>query len=196
MSGSKGQIERFRATSGRLMGVLAVGLSVVLVGLGVAEARHGFAPWLTGVFALGGVLAWTSMLRPALWADGDSLVMRGMVSTTAIPLAAVESVLVRQTTSVRAGDKRYVSPVVGRSWRKLVRKPSPGERTAPGEVDYPSYVEDRISDLALAARERAGVSLMSDEQLELARGTTTTTDLAPAFALLAACLLVVVGLFL
>ena len=65
-----------------------------------------------------GVVVWCAMLRPRLWVTTSDVVMRNMFSTVRVPLAAIEQITVRQVVAVRAGDKRYVSPAVGKSWRQ------------------------------------------------------------------------------
>ena len=87
---------------------------------------------------LAAVLAWASMLRPALWVAGEHLVMRNMLETVHVPLAAIEQLAVRQVLAVRAGDKRYVSTVVGRPWRKAVRTRRPGSAPAEGAPSGPA----------------------------------------------------------
>ena len=107
----------------------------------------------------------------ALSVDDDRLVMRGMVGTVEVPLAAIEQVAVRQVLAVRAGEKRYVSPVVSKSRRRLTRaeRVRGAERPVQGEVSYADFVEERILHLAEQARSERGVALLSDEQLALGR---------------------------
>ena len=61
------------------------------------------------------------MLRPALWVTEEHLVMRNLVDTVHIRLAAVEEMVVRQVLAVRVGDQRFVSTVLGRTWRKSLK---------------------------------------------------------------------------
>ncbi len=114
-------VERFRPTSGRVMGSAAVSLVVVVVVIGLLPGDQGIAPYVAWGALFAGVLAWAAMLRPRLWATTSHLVMRNMLSTISIPLAAIEQVAVRQVCAVRAGDRRFVSPAVGRSIRELRR---------------------------------------------------------------------------
>ncbi len=188
MSG-KDEVERFSATNGRITGVLTVVVCAVMAGAGVVEGPDNFAPWVTGMFVVVGVLAWASMLRPALWVTSTDLVMRGMVTTLSLPLAGIEELALRQMLAVRVGDKRYVSSVVGRSWRRLVVRPRPGKEPKSAEVDYPTYVEDRIRDLAIQARERAGIRRGSAEQVALR--AQRSIDLAPIAALGAGVVLLI-----
>ena len=86
-----------------------------------------------------------------------------------MPLAAIEQIVVRQVLAVRAGERRYVSSAVGKSWRQALKS---GPRAAsPGaDAPYPVLVEERLQQLAEDARTKEGITLMSDEQVELAKG--------------------------
>ena len=162
-------VERFRPTSGRIMGSIGlVGVAAVAV-IAVADPGSVPAPVLWG-FLLFGALVWTAMLRPRLLATRSSLVMRNMLSTVTIPLAATEQIVVRQVVAVRAGERRYVSPAVGRSLRESLRSGRSGVDDAPVSPSYPTFVENRLHQLAADARAREGVAMMSDEQLALAAG--------------------------
>jgi hypothetical protein len=167
------QVERFQPTSGRLTAVLVLLLAGVVVVVGVADWGSIGAPVVAGA-VLAAVLAWASMLRPALWATDDELVMRNMLETVHVPLAAVEQLAVRQVLAVRAGERRYVSTVVGRPWRKVVRSRRSGGTPADGapvaDLPYADFVEQRLHHLMEEARTTQGVLPLSDEQLALAAG--------------------------
>ena len=111
-------VERFQPTSGRFSGWAAVLLSAAVLVAMVAYLDDGFPAWVGGVALLVGVLSWAAMLRPALWVTEEHLVMRNLADTVRIRLAAVEELAVRQVLAVRAGDRRLVSTVLGRTWRK------------------------------------------------------------------------------
>ena len=167
-------VERFQPTSGRVSGWMTVVLAAVLVVAGVAYADDGFPLWVTAGGLLVGVLAWAAMLRPALWATHEHLVMRNLTETVHIRLAAVEEMAVRQVLAVRAADRRFVSTVVGRSWRKTLQsrhRPGgvdTGDVVAPTEgMHYADFVENRLFDLVEKARSGAGVRPGSREQLAL-----------------------------
>ena len=119
------------------------------------------------------VLAWASMLRPALSATTEHLVMRNMLRRSTCPLAAIEQLAVRQVLAVRAGEKRYVSTVVGRPLRKAMRAGRSAARprglgSRPPGLPYADFVEQRLHQLMEEARTAAGVESLSDEQLALA----------------------------
>ena len=168
-------VERFHATSGRVTGWLAVVLATVVVAAGLVYLDDGFPDWVIGAALLMGVLAWAAMLRPALWATRDHLVMRNLAETVHIRLAAVEEMAVRQVLAVRAADRRFVSTVVGRTWRKTLQSrhrpggTDTGAALAPTEgMHYADFVENRLHDLVDKARSREGVRPGSPEQLALA----------------------------
>lgn len=160
-------VEDFRPSSGRITGVLGLGICVAVVLLGVAEFDEGFPPAVVWAALFSGVLFWAATLRPRVKVAGSELRLRNMLTTISVPLASIEQIVVRQVLSVRAGDRRYVCPAVGKSWRQAMKPDRPRE---PGEDrSYPVFVEERLQQLAEEARTRAGISLMSDEQLELAK---------------------------
>jgi len=167
-------VERFEPTSGRVTGWTTVVLTAVLAVAGLAYADDGFPLWVAAAGLLVGVLAWAAMLRPALWVTSEHLVMQNLAETLHIRLAAVEEMAVRQVLVVRADDRRFVSTVVGRTWRKaLTSRHRPGgladdAALAPTEgMHYADFVENRLYDLVEKARTRVGVRPGSKEQLAL-----------------------------
>lgn len=163
-------VERFHATSGRVIGWLTVVIAAGIAIAGVSNLRDGFSPAVVAGAVLVGALAWASMLRPALWVrDADVLVMRNMFETVELRLAAVEELALRQFLAVRAADRRWVSPVVGRSWRRSTgrRGSSSGGGGTVADMAYPDFVEDRLRALVDDARTAAGVRPGSAEQLAL-----------------------------
>ena len=163
---------RFRPSSGLVMGSLAVIAALVVVAIAVADPAALALAVVAGA-VLVGVLGWATMLWPRLSVTTEELVMRNVVETVRVPLAAIEQLAVRQVLAVRAGDKRHVSPALGRSWRKAMVGDQPTTRKDADrpitEVDYVDYVEQEIRDRMERARSAAGVSLLSDEQLALAQ---------------------------
>lgn len=196
-------VERFRPTSGRVTGVLALGFVGAVVVSGLVDPRHGLPLPVLAAAPVIGVLIWAAMLRPRVWVTEEDLVLRNMLHTVWIPLAAIEQVAVRQVLAVGAGQKRYVSPAVGRSWRQTVRsnrsagappKPVGGGRVQ--TVAYPDFVEERIRALAEAARARRGVAPRSDEQRALAAGVRRRWARAELAAFVVTGLLFLVSLLL
>ena len=208
-------VERFRPTGGLVSGVLAMAFVAAVVVVGLAELTSGFPlPFVTAALVMG-VLVWAAMLRPRVWATADDLVLRNMFSTAVIPLAAIEGVVVRQVMAVRAGERRYVSPAVGKprgrssGWgrRQVAVAPfgSPrGHRPQlptgghvgdqRREPPYADFVADRISHLATSARERRGITERSPEQRSLAADVRLTRAWPEIAALTVACLLFLASL--
>ena len=89
--------------------------------------------------------------------------MRNMVSEAEIPLAAIEQVALRQVLAVRAGNRRFVSPAIGRSRKSISRQ---GYAAPDPVANYTDFVEQRIRTRMDDARARSG-ALTSDEQLAL-----------------------------
>ena len=160
-------VEEFRPTSGRVQGVIAVTAAAALVVIGLRDLDSGFPAPLIAVCLLLGVLAWASMLRPRVWATADDLVMRNMLHTVRIPLAAIQTVVVRQVLAVGVGGGRYVSPAIGQSARATARGDKAGGKKSATE-SYQVFVEERIVQLADTARSALGVEKHSEEQAALA----------------------------
>lgn len=192
-------VERFHATSGRVTGWLTVVLAGAIVVAGLAHLDEGFPPWVVAAGLLVGVLAWAAMLRPALWATREHLVMRNLADTVHIRLAAVEQMAVRQVLAVRAADRRFVSAVVGRTWRRaaLSRQGlgAGGDTPAKG-MSYADFVETRLHELVDGARTSAGVRPGSAEQLALPDAVRRRRDWLPTALITAAVVLLVVSFFL
>jgi hypothetical protein len=149
-----GYVEKFPPTSGRFMGILAVGLSVAVMLYALFDGDEGFeAPVVWGA-AFAAVLSYAALLRPGVRAEKDSLVIRNMLDTNHIPLASIDGVVVRQVLAIRVDEKRYVSPAIGHSFMRTIRPKM--DRSGEKEFTYPDYVRDRILDLADGARRRLG----------------------------------------
>lgn len=166
-STTTGEVERFRATNGRFMGIASVVVAVVVAVVGVVYHEDGFPLWLVVAALLFGVLAWSALLRPAVWASSEDLVLRSMLHTDTIPLASIDTVVVRQVLAVRVGSRRFVSPSIGHSYRQT-RRGDKAPRPSPIE-SYPVFVEDRITHLADEARTREGIAKHTPAQEERSR---------------------------
>ena len=183
-------VEEFRPTSGRVQGVIAVVVAAVLVVIGFRDLDRGFPAPVIAAALLLGVLAWAAMLRPRIWATADDLVMRNMLHTVSIPLAAIQTVVVRQVLAIGVGEGRYVSPAIGQSARQAARGERSGVRASPTE-SYQVFVEERIVQLAENARLELGVEKHSEEQVALAVGVRRSWAW-PEIVALAACVLALV----
>jgi hypothetical protein len=189
-------VERFQPTSGRVSGWLTVAICAAVVVGGVAYLDDGFPAWVAAAGLLVGVLAWAAMLRPSLWATEDHLVMRNLAETVHIRLAAVEEMAVRQVLAVRADDRRFVSTVVGRSWRKaMLSRRRPGEDGVRDGMSYADWAEHRLHELVDGARKAAGVRPGSREQLALPHAVRREPALVPIVLIATSCLLLLVSFF-
>ncbi|WP_139978125.1 hypothetical protein [Nocardioides litoris] len=155
--------ERFRPSNGRVSGVSAIALGVVVVGFVLAD--EGDLSWPAFVFGLLLVgTGWTVFLRPAVSIEGGDLVLRGMLQTVRLPLVAVEHVVVRRVLAVLAFDRRWTSPAISRGRRELrstdrgtARDGGGGATGGAGAGDvYGVFVEERIRRAADDARAQAG----------------------------------------
>lgn len=191
--------ERFEPTAGPVSGVVAIVAAVGLVLLAVVDDLP--APVVGGA-VLVGVLGWVSMLKPRVLVAGRRLVLRNALETVSIPLAAVDGLSVRQVLSVRVGEKRYVSPAVGRSLRdtaRSARRPTGSGVEEPAVREHPAHadlVEARIRQLVEEDRARRGIRRSSPEADALAAEVRRTPAwreiglLVAAVVVLAATILV------
>ncbi len=182
------EIQRFRPTNGRVMGILGLLLCVfVAVVLVAYESPRIAVPGTVGCGFVA-LLVWLAMLRPGVSASTTDLTMRTLFETVSIPLASVDTVIVRRYLLVRSGGRKYICPAISRPLRRTVRNEmrwggqqlmSPGvseERIAGGSmktdvkqpgVDYPDFVEQQIAALAANDRARRGIEERSEEEYEL-----------------------------
>jgi hypothetical protein len=160
-------VEFFKPTSGRLVGGIGVVAAVALV-IGVAvDGLEGSDLAVILGTAFVGVLIWASMLRPRVGLSQEVLVLRNMVTEAQVPLVAIEQLRIRQVLAVRAGERRFVSPGIGRSLRAM--RKSAGAPPDPVS-SYADFVEERIRQRMDDERAKSGIALMSDEQQRLAAG--------------------------
>ena len=183
------QVQTFRVTSGRVTGVIGLAMCVVVAVLfAVTEHPAVAVPGVLGC-AFVGVLIWASLLRPRIAATAQELLMWTLFEKVAIPLASIDTVLVRRYLVVRSGGVKYICPAIGRSLRQTARTDlkwqgspqmlAPGmqlndERIAaqtevkkPQELAYADFVESEIVRLADADRLRRGIEARSEEEYEL-----------------------------
>ena len=182
------EMQRFRPTNGRVMGCLGLVLCLALAVMFVLyEAPHVAVPGVLGC-VLGAVLVWLAMLRPSVAASTTELRMRTLFESVRIPIASIETVVVRRYLLVRSGGQKYICPAISRPLRKTMRNEmrwsgqqflGPGlteDRLSGGnlqtqvdqnELSYPDFVEQRIGQLAANDRARRGIEARSEEEYEL-----------------------------
>jgi hypothetical protein len=183
------ELERFRPTNGRASGALGLLLCAFVAVLFVRyEAPSTAVPGVIGC-AFGAVFVWLVMLRPSVAASSTTLRLRTLFETVSIPIASVDTAIVRRYLLVRSGGRKYICPAISRPLRKTVRNElkwsgsqqlmQPGlseERLSGGavqtevdrnELGYPDFVEQRIGQLAANDRAQRGIEERSEEEYEL-----------------------------
>jgi hypothetical protein len=165
-SGRPRPVERFKPTSGALLGWTGLVCAAVAI-VYCAFAVH----TVTGLrVALGAAVAavviWLTQLRPRATAYPHHLVLQNVVRDTAIPLGAIEEVSVRQSLQVYAQDRRHVCIGIGEPLREELKRrrrhqqsllgssrwgefAARAERAAPDQtaMSYPTFVVTRIEEL-------------------------------------------------
>lgn len=182
-----GALVQFAPTSGRVLGVLGIVVSAAVVVLGIVDPGDVIAPVMIAA-AAAGVVAWAALLRPRVSVNARTLYLRNMLETVEVPLAAIDEVVIRQVLAVRVGEKKFVSPSIGRKLRKMIKAPRPAQLMMPDVpesmpdvlgpapeaprtqlvVDYADHVESTLRGLVEDARLRQGITRYSDEALALA----------------------------
>jgi hypothetical protein len=210
------EIHRFRATNGRVTGVLGLAACAVVAAVLATSGSSHLA--VSGFLGCAGaaVLVWAAMLRPRVSASATELRMRTMFTDISIPLASIDTVVVRRYLLVRSGGTKYICPAISRSLRKTVRaelKWSGGQQVlGPGlpdagrlgaveteaashQVDYPDFVEQQIEQLANHDRAARGIQPRSEEEYELGSQTVRRTAWPEVIALALLGAAFVVSLF-
>jgi hypothetical protein len=168
-------VEKFAQNGGQVVAVLGA-LVVLAMLVGWVVDPDQVALWVVPLALVIAMVIWTSTLRPRVLVQGSSLVLRNMVTTVRIPLAAIEEIAVRQVMAVRAGGKRYVCAGVGRTLRQAMkgsavdraREQMGGLRgpvatvREPGMV-YADYIELRLRELINEDRARRDLKAASPE---------------------------------
>jgi hypothetical protein len=164
-------VQRFKPTSGTFVGVAGLVVTLGLIGF-VAMSE----PDLRGLqiclgLGIAAVLIWMTLLRPRVTAYEEALLLRNAATDVEVPFAAIDAAVVRHTLNVWVGERRYMCAAIGRTSRSMLKRGRPGPSAALGlgmsgdkmssdqsagigaGSDYPTYVEQRIEDLARAARQ-------------------------------------------
>jgi hypothetical protein len=157
-------VERFPPTNGRLTGVVGLVVAAAVLMIAMLDWDTGTPLGVVIAAVLGALVVWVTMLRPALWTTDRDLVMRGMLRTDRIPLAAIDQVVVAQALAVSAGGRRYVSPVIGYSARQSVKARFAADSDDRLQHSHQQLVETRIAHLAGQARDLRGTSNGSPQQ--------------------------------
>jgi hypothetical protein len=212
------EVHRFRPTNGRLTGFL--GLALCALGVAVFAVSGSTHTRVSGILGclFAAVLVWAAMLRPSVAAWPTELKMRTLFDSVSIPLASIDTVIVRRYLLVRSGGNKYICPAISRSLRKTVRAEMKwgggGNLLAPGlssadpsgavqtevkgehELDYADFVEQQIQTLAGNDRDRRGIEARSEEEYDLGAQVVRRTAWLEVVALAVLGAAFVVSLFL
>lgn len=114
-------VERFKPTSGHLLGYAGLLAAAVAIGY-VAWTVHtvgGLRVALGAVFFA--LLVWVTQVRPRATAYDEHVVLKNAVRDAHVPLAAVDEVAMGQTLNLWVGERRFVCIGIGQSFREEVR---------------------------------------------------------------------------
>lgn len=173
-------VERFRPTSGQVVGHLTIAsIAVLVVYFAInVHSRDGLRVGTALVFF--GVLVWAVLLRPRATAYPDELHILNSFRDVVIPYTAIDEVSVGRVLSVWVGDNRYVCTGIGRPLRKVVSgrrrgfssmlgldhgAHEEGDVTQDSRLNYADFVQTRITSLV--------------EEAKLRTSAVGTTDAAP-----------------
>ncbi len=173
----------YGSNSGKVLGSMTMLLAGFVAVLALVDGQV-YEVVCVAVFV--GTLAWAAMVRPALSIVGTTLVLRNMLETVRVPLAAIESVTVRQVLVVRAGERKITSSAIGRSRRQIARDARPA---ALGGGVFGSMLNSVTHGSAVSETPRSSFGLMVEEQLRVqmsnARAAAGVTPRSPEQAALA-----------
>lgn len=158
----------FRQTGAVVTGSITVVVMLAFAAFGTFYPSSGWPAWLVAGALLLAAVAYVAQLRPAVVLTDTDLVLRDMLSTVRVPLAAVRTVDVAQLLSVEVGGEIYDNPAVGRSRRQIKRDAALPVEHHLTEDSYGLVVEHTIRERAAAARRARGVAEDSREQRALA----------------------------
>jgi hypothetical protein len=178
-SRSETSVERFKPTAGYWLGVVGIAGLVVAAAMTIYSSRSIAAVATVLAMLWCALVVWVALVRPAVHAYGDHLLLRNMLRDTEVPWHLVDDVAVRQTTRVYVDEQVHHGIALGRSTRSMMKQslPSGGggaarllglqaiqdQATKPtlmgidvSAMHYADFVEIRLMELA---KERAEASL-------------------------------------
>ncbi|MGA8847260.1 MAG: hypothetical protein WB471_11660 [Nocardioides sp.] len=205
------EIERFSATSGRVIGMAAVVIAIAVAVLALLDSSGERSYATVALASFLAAAAYAAMVRPRVELDASTLVLRNMLETVTVPLVAIESVTVRQVLVVFVGERRFTSPAIGRSRRQLHREglrtgggpgaqmmgslpamPMPSEKPDSASTSHALFVQERIRARVSDALAREGIAARSAEQAGFAAGIVRRVAVGEIIALTGSLLLFLV----
>ena len=142
MADEGNEVERFRATNGRVVGVIGLAIALVVLVIPVVQDPSDVPPGLVAGCLLGGLVVWVVLLRPAARVEGADLVLRGPLDSRWVPLAAIDRAAVGVVLVVLVDGSRYTNTSISRTRRESAR-----DDKAVGDLakrSYGAFVESRI----------------------------------------------------
>ena len=144
--------EWFQPTSGRFVGTTGIVVAAAVLVLIVLDTHDEETVSYAAGVILAALACWALLLRPRVGLTEDTLVVRQMLRTVHLPLAAIEKLSVSQVLAVWVDGRRFVSPAIGKPLRRVVRESRPGgsaarlhdELEAGRSMPYVDFVEERI----------------------------------------------------
>lgn len=168
---TRSEVEWLPQTTGPFGAVLGFVAALAVGGLALADLGGPRA--VAGLLLAGFVAAatWAVLLRPRVGltprpaprSPSAAVVVRGMVSTTHVPLVELTGFDVRQVLVLRADGRRHLSPAVGRSRARLLGRRTSG---SPGGAGLPGLTRLHGYEPAPAPTERAAPLEVADLVLQ------------------------------
>ena len=138
-------VERFKPTSGTLLGYAGLAAVLLVLAYVALEVRSVTGLRIALAAVIFGLVVWITQLRPRATAYPGHVVLKNSVRDAHVPLVAIDEVALGQTLNLWVGEQRYVCIGIGSSFREEIRANRKREQTVGSS---------RLSELTLRA-ERA-----------------------------------------
>ena len=168
MADSSRVLERFAPSGLRWLGLVALAAVAVAIGLVVAQGDVSRSLDVLVGLAATGLACWVALVRPAVQARDDHLLLRNLLIDVEVPWHLIDSVRVATTLRISAQDRTWHGVAISRSTRSALRaqRPAPSgpspDRSQVYAPEYTDYVVDQIrrfvDEHAEASQARAGVA--------------------------------------
>lgn len=135
--------ERF-STGGMFGGVLGIVTVAGVLMIGALESSGAFPVWgyPAGVLAI--AIIWVVLMRPTLVLGEREVELRNMFHSRWVPYVAITEVTVKQVTTIRTADAKYVASGFGRSRRNIRRDESKRVEERPADPSVGWLVEQKL----------------------------------------------------
>ncbi len=120
-SGRSRPVERFKPTSGHILGYAGIGMAMFAAGY-VVWTEHSMTGLRIGLGAVFfATLVWVTQVRPRAAVYADHVLLKNALRDAHVPLAAVDEVGIGQTLSLWVGERRFTCIGIGNSIRSDVK---------------------------------------------------------------------------